>query len=177
MSILTSYLANLHKENGVVLPLLCLVQCSQQHGRGGGGAPGRLVGQAWRPRPQAGNKSSCVDSACLLSVLSAHGPTPHFWEGEISEWVVPGLCWGDSSSRGPLLGEWGPSPCGRSPRWHSAWRLALMGYQCSECLRTPGPGRQCLYERERKLEGASGPTPGSVGAGLCFTLRVGKHFI
>lgn len=123
----------------------------------------------WWPRPQAGSKSSCVDSACLLSVLSAHGPAPHFWEGEISEWVVPGLCWGDCSSRGPLLGEWGPGPCGRSPRWHSAWRLTLMGYQYSECLRTPGPGCQCLYERERKVEGVSGPTPGSVGAGLCFT--------
>lgn len=46
MSILTSYLANLHTENGVVLPLLCLAQCSQQRGRGGGGAPGRLLGQA-----------------------------------------------------------------------------------------------------------------------------------
>lgn len=120
----------------------------------------------WTPRV-FGKRSLHV----ILPLISGRVRFQNGW-GQAS---AGGIC----SSRGRLLGSRGPGPCGRSPRWHSAWGLPLMGYQYSGYLQTLGPGPASVRKVKEARRG-KGPTLGSVGAGLRFTrecVSVGEHFI
>lgn len=89
-STLTSYLANLNTENGLVPPLLS-VQRRQRCGRGVGGVSRRAGGQAGAASAPGQEQVQL----CGLRVSLVSDSAPRFWEGESSEWVVQGPCWPD----------------------------------------------------------------------------------
>lgn len=58
----------------------------------------RSWGVSWRARGQAGAASAPGQEQvqlCGLCVSLVSDSAPRFWEGESSEWVVPGPCWPD----------------------------------------------------------------------------------